>query len=324
MAIVSIRPSFDQTYKESKQATDFTRRYIIVVDSIDDDAVFVRTGKDPTTGLFIPQRGDPHPSDSKIKVGDVSIVKEQGATKNFVATVLWKTPDGKETEPFDTGSISGQGTGNLDFEWSTVTVTEPVDRDVNGKPIMNTAGEFFDPPLTKDFHDSVLSIARDQTTWNQNLVTLYLDTVNRGDAYGFKHGEGRLVSMNARQQDDGTWRAQYQIQFRTGGWAKRILNAGFRELFNNGQADPPGLLQLRNILDSRGDPVARPWPLKENGQALSLKAVQDINAGKVKEPVRADPVFTVPGTGSDTLFWLNFQLYPLSDYVDTLKLIYRI
>lgn len=35
-------------------------------------------------------------------------------------------------------------------EWEFVTTNEPIDRDIHGRPIFNSAGESYDPPITRE------------------------------------------------------------------------------------------------------------------------------------------------------------------------------
>lgn len=170
-----------------------------------------------------------------------------------------------------------------EISWSFATSQEPIDTDIAGRPLTNTADEPFDQPPTRDFDDLVLSISRNEPAVDPLTMLAYQGAVN-SDQFGFAApGQARMtrISAEAHTENGATyWKVRYEIQFRADGWTKRIRNEGYREKTGT---DAEGRPIYRQITDPSGTALSKPVPLDVDGKRL---------------PAGQPPV------------WLYFQVYP--------------
>ncbi len=220
-------------------------------------------------------------------VGDVRIpnIWERHPIKNWLF-VRNKTPREKGpllfevTVTYTTLSFAGRDQ-NLDptadplsqpweIEWTFAMSNEPIDDDIYNRPITNSAGESFDPPITRDFADLVLRIRRNEAVFSPGRAYLYKDTINSDWIWGFAPGSVRCVDFSGRSvraADLFYWQVNYEFQIRRDGWRRRCFDAGYRQL--NAAGD-----DYENIKDENEDPVAQPWALNGQGRKLSASAIQ--------------------------------------------------
>lgn len=170
-----------------------------------------------------------------------------------------------------------------EVEWGFVTANEPIDRDINGEPITNSAGQSFDPPITRDVDDLVLKITRNKAAYDPIVASDYKGSVNSDTFWGFTPGLVKCTRFNARsarQADLWYWIVTYEFQMRKDGWKRRILDEGYAE---------------KTGTDSDGKPTH-----KEN---------KDDDNVNLSEPILLD------GSGekkkdTDPAVFLEFELYP--------------
>jgi hypothetical protein len=149
------------------------------------------------------------------------------------------------------------------LDWQFTAYERPVDQDTSGNPIVNTAGDPFDPPPMRDDSRPVLVITRNELTFNPATSWEYRDTLNNAAFYGAPTGTVKLKSrvgtqVQSRLVAGGSyWRVTYTFEFNADGWAKTILNAGYRQLasgaltqvfINNQPATSPVLLNAAGAL----------------------------------------------------------------------------
>ncbi|MCK5601058.1 hypothetical protein KAR91_04260 [Candidatus Pacearchaeota archaeon] len=158
-----------------------------------------------------------------------------------------------------------------EIEWGFAMSNEPIDRDIFSRAITNSAGEPFDPPITRDFADLVLRIRRNEAAFSPGRAYLYKDTVNSDWVWGFAPGCVRCVDYSgriARAADMFYWQVNYEFQIRRDGWRLIVFDAGYREINGDGT-------DYENITDEDGNQVAQPWPLNGAGRKLTLTEIQN-------------------------------------------------
>lgn len=148
--------------------------------------------------------------------------------------------------------------------WSFAQDTEIVDVDANGNAVMNTAGDLFDPPIERDRSRPILTVARNELTFDPSLAALYKDKVNADPFLGYDPGQVKCSNISATEEwypGIGIYyRVNYEFHFNTddGGWQRKILNAGYRRLKSGSR---------RQILID-GLPAHSPVPLGNDGDVL--------------------------------------------------------
>lgn len=189
---------------------------------------------------------------------DVSQSSEDGytweATVNYGLLPEDETDDPKLQEP--------------DVEWSYQQFERNIDRDADGKAIRNSANDPFQEAISRDDSRPVLSVSRNEATYNAVLAYQYRDAVNAdvfGQAFNFtaRPGTVKVTAINGKLQHDqfygDYWRVTYVFTFDPAGFNAVVLDQGFRELDDDGE--------LKNIVID-GVPISDPVLLDGKGKQL--------------------------------------------------------
>lgn len=178
-------------------------------------------------------------------------------------------------------------------QWGSETEEIARTHDRAGQPILNTAGDPFDPPLSAPVSNPVATIVRNLRSYDGAWVGSYKDHVNQSVWMGYPAGTVLCKDITGESVYDTDWgwywRVTYQFAFRPiwveggkiilPGWATQVLNAGMRQLKSG---------EVKQIL-VEGAPTSTPIPLKENGEAA---------------------------TPTDDPHYLTFDVYPEADFDD--------
>lgn len=144
--------------------------------------------------------------------------------------------------------------------WGFNKYQKPALTDINGAPLLNSAGAWFQPLPEIDDSRPVLTIQRNEATLNtQNLIN-YQDAVNSDDIWGFGVGTSK-ISIGAVSMWENNlvyWDVTYTIEFRRDGWGLSIVDAGFYELDANNKP--------KAILDASGNVPGEPVLLNGAGK----------------------------------------------------------
>lgn len=152
-----------------------------------------------------------------------------------------------------------------DYDWDGVTFEEVVDQDVDGLAVVNSAGDYFDPPITRDANRSVLTVTRNESSFNPGLADLYRDVVNSDTFAGAAPGTVKCSSIKGKWVPfpdlfaGGYWQVTYVFHFKREGWNRVILDQGFRKL--DGTTRKPILID--------GEPASSPVLLNGLGDELT-------------------------------------------------------
>lgn len=267
--IVSVREAFanrsGSTNADASRA--YTRVFLVETDDPQDGPVLVYSAG----GL--PDLGDGHPEDANAKV--TSLRADQSEDPKF-----WDVTVEYSTETTDeSGSQSTTQEDPLDrdsvIEWSFAQFQTIAEETINGDPIVNTAGDPFDPPLTKDDSRPVLTITRNEGGFDAARAIAFMDAVNEDAFFGAEPGQAKVANISARQQfQNGLtfYQVRYEFHFRREGWFPRVLNRGFRQLLPS-FTEP---VAITNVVVSTEDntfkvseaQVSAPVPLAEDGSRL--------------------------------------------------------
>lgn len=160
------------------------------------------------------------------------------------------------------------------LRWGSVVSNEKIDMDIKGNPILNSAKQSPDPPLTEDFYDTTLTISENKKSFDSRLAAEYKNTVNADTFYGYPPGSvicTEYAAESAWYNDTQYWKITKEFRIRlpilkgTKGWTRRLLDEGFKVL-----AEPnvlPTDTSIR-IVDSQQNPISEPALLDGKGQLL--------------------------------------------------------
>jgi len=233
-------------------------------------------------GIAIPRHGQGHPNDSWLRVDSVE-GRARGLLLFDVSVRYARRQRGTDPEaqtPFDEPP---------EVEWSWDVSTEAIDIDAqDGEPILNTAGEPFDPPITREVADLVLTITRAEPTYDPNKAMKFKNVLNKTAFLGIEAGKARCFPISARKVYEGPndifWRVTYRFGFRSDTWNQRVLCQGFRQKTGTNAA---GEATYEQILDDVGNPLSEPVNLGITGQVLAA---------------------------NQSPLWLSFAKYPREDF----------
>ncbi len=195
------------------------RVFHVVADSLAE----AESAVDPATGLTVPGRGDSYPGSTTLKADRV-IVRSRGL-RLYEAVATYATPG---------LTLGGGGEDPLaaprQESWDFGSTQEPVDRDIHGAAILNTAG---DPPSqqpTRDVDQIFLNITRNEATFSPAAAMALVNAVNGDTFRGAPPGtvKCRRYAPSAVQEAGASYvTATYQFEFRLDGFKQRMANRGF-------------------------------------------------------------------------------------------------
>lgn len=166
-----------------------------------------------------------------------------------------------------------------DYDWSFEQFSRPLDKDFDGKAVVNSADEPFDPLPEVDDCRMVLRLTRNEAEYPRALALEYANAVNDDEFLGVSAGYVKAKPVSGAHQwkklSDGTlfgyWRLTYEFHFRDPSsdedWDLHLLDQGYREIQDFGGAI--GELYL-NIWDAEDMPLNKPSLLDGDGGALPV------------------------------------------------------
>ncbi len=254
MAVTDVNEIWDGRSGADDGSTRTRERiWRIITDDPFDDAPIVEAA----VGVVA---GDPHPNDFGAKAR--SINARQGESRLvWLVTVSYSSAKDLQPNPLnDPAEIS----------WDGEPFQRPLIKDKDGKAVLNSAGDPFDPPIMRDDNRPVASVTKNVgsvPTWVLN----YRDVVNSDqftlDGLTIAAGKAKIkwISVSPRQERNGvSFRTlAFQIHLNKDGWAFEVLDRGFREL------DPNDATKRIQIRDDEKRLVTEPVLLDGSGARLA-------------------------------------------------------
>lgn len=210
MGIVAVREiHFGRTHqaRATGQRT-FTRHFQVQTDNPRTSQLQVRLA----TG--IPRLFDIYntglESDNWCFVESIQVDQERNNLNTWYITVNYSSisTDPVYTRPLNQVAGSpGQGqptsspTSEPDkYQWYSETVKKYVEKDIAGTEIKNSAGDFFNPPLSENRYILILKVTRQLATFDGPTMMQYKDCVNTYAWNGFPPYHCLISDINAQSQ----------------------------------------------------------------------------------------------------------------------------
>lgn len=254
---------------------------------------------DPTVAggtSLLPRNGEPHPSDAYAVMVDIDADQSSESPYLWQVTCRYSSDLGQpsqqrealaydpfgapgENPGYTTSSGGGQVTRDPDprnrpavFEVDWEQTTEVLMWDVNGDPIVNSAGDRFDPPPTVERSYPVITITKNLDVSSELLnldnQQVYQEIVNSDTPWGFPAGSLRFARWrhsSAFENDVAYAVLSVTIKVKWDGWKLRLLDVGFRNAAGAWFVDP----------DTRATPAdPRPLDGAGNEQAVGTAAAE--------------------------------------------------
>jgi hypothetical protein len=183
--------------------------------------------------------------------------------------------------------------------WTRGRTSEPIDREVDGKPILMSSDEPVDPPLMEEYSFRILKIEKNVS------LTLYDDEVLRGFIGSINSVQWQPLLLadatsvpneppkyhffapyivkcedisGTPERVGNTWFVHVTFEFHVHddqividtddwlGWRRRVLDIGFREVSSVGQ---DGSVEYAEIRDKNDNPMTHPVKLDGSGKKLA-------------------------------------------------------
>lgn len=170
------------------------------------------------------------------------------------------------------------------IKWSSETEEVACTHDRNGQPILNSAGDPFDPPLTRPLSTPIATITRTLSSFDPNWINQFKEHTNNATWCDFPADTVLCKDLTADKVYDPDWGVLWPqtivLAFRPivttdttdpstpwvtktstllAGWNQQVLNAGFRQKVGT------VLQQIR----TDGAPAPTPALLKADGTAAA-------------------------------------------------------
>jgi hypothetical protein len=194
------------------------------------DAAEVAVAVDPASALAIPTVGDSFgPNDVEAIATSVGPTQQAIDPRIWVVSVDYSSNPGGATSTEPEDPLDRAPVESLTFS----RTTSPLDRDVDGKELRNSAGDMFDPLPEVEVARPVLKIQRNEAGFAYTTAVQFVNSVNSKTFRGAAVGEARMVSISATSKfENGVsyHDVSYGIEFLRGGWALDIVDRGYRIL----------------------------------------------------------------------------------------------
>lgn len=237
--------------KSSKASADLQgkkedRVYVVVCSSASDTATTARTA------AGIPQIGAVHPTDSAMFCLTNGADYVEDSAYVFEVTVQYATPTPQQQQQQEADPDDDP----VEFSCRGVEVTYPMHVDADGTPVINTAGDSFDPPPNGLTYDEENVVVRSQTTIDPELISSYRGAVNADEfTIIMQDGTSRTFAAKSCRMGNITyqlatrngityWKVSYPILWREPTddngyepWRIGVLNEGYRELVGTSLVD---------------------------------------------------------------------------------------
>jgi hypothetical protein len=296
MSVISVTRSWKG--REQRRANGETTRidvYTALTEAVASESEDIDIRDQIEQDADTPQYGAQAPDRADLFVRDVS-VREGGGPALFEVIVSYSTR--KNADALDPETPVDQP--ELDppsVSFGTSAVSEVLDIDADGNPVINSAREPFDPPLQRERSEAVIVFARNFTecTITPAWIRSFTDVVNNANITGFgDRGELRIVGAPSptwvplNGSTPGHWRVSFNLLWRENpstaasdsdpatppfysAHFRKVLDQGYREYLgpDTGDDDKPLFAVIRGEDMS---PANQPVGLDGNGRKLSVGA----------------------------------------------------
>ncbi len=147
----------------------------------------------------------------------------------WLVHVAYETPQGRQ---YAENPINDE----VQFVWGTRTTILAIEWDKDGKAVLNSAYDPFDPPIQEDLYDLTLIIVRNEASYTPATAHTYVNSLNNGNitiaGLAITAREGKLVDFSAEKLERNGYdyyRVVYRIEFNANTWDKQILDQGIYE-----------------------------------------------------------------------------------------------
>lgn len=162
-----------------------------------------------------------------------------------------------------------------------VPLQKPFEIDANGKPVLNSAFDYFDPGPMTDQQNHIIKIIRNEPVVPLSLIITNAATINLGQWYEFPDSSVKVEPFQtqilySQFLNANYFRISYTFTYTPGddGWKRLILDRGFRGL-------DPATGKLVTLYD-------------EHGMTLQDAVMLDGSGNQLPYPIDKDNIVQLP------------------------------
>lgn len=284
MPVVKIDHRFKQrggslSWDGTRQSTE---HYLVVTDEPKLSATLVvvlANAFEDAEGNNVPRLGTSHPQDAYAIATNIKADPASDDPLTWTVIVSYETQKADSTPPQAPDPLQQR----FKFQWDATTERRVIEQTIAGpnpgdmpQPIVNSAGQAFDPPPEEDEPIVTLAFERNEALDRVAQANAFRNSINNTSwsVLGFlvPAGQARIVRMRsvytlgragASAQYDHYFVNSVDIHFKEDGWDLSLLDRGTQELVQVGAA-----LEPRNIADEEGEAIRAPQLLNGSGVRL--------------------------------------------------------
>jgi len=257
MGVVNVKPEWSTAEAPIDRSGSSARlSWTVLLDGRDS---FVQAPITARQAPGIPRVGQRHPTDPTAVCRSVE--------PKSLSPILWRvtasyaTPSGATNEKGESlNPLDAPPEISYDFE----QIQQMIDTDLDDKPIVNTAGDPFDPKPEIPYGRPLVRITRNEQEFPGAKARDYAGgrgAINSDAFKGWPPGTVRCRNISGTDQTEGEFaycRVTYEFICDAEGWQPRPLNIGLREKKDG---------EMVVIKDKDGQPVSQPVALNKDGTA---------------------------------------------------------
>jgi len=223
---------------------------------------------------YFPDLYDQHPENVYLTCRRLKIENQADSPFHWIATAEYSSTPVKDKDQ-QRQHYPDPCDRPADIEWNTVRYLKPVEKDINGKAVLNSAGDRPERAPEKNASHWVCTVSKNLRTVPAWLLDYNDCPINDDD---FELGGVEVeaekcclmeLRIGKKQSENGFefYPVQMTFEFRKDGWVDSMLDEGFRKKAIEGDTVKRKHISLP---DDNGEltKVSSPVPLDGNGQPL--------------------------------------------------------
>lgn len=272
-----------------------TRKFRVRTDNkFDDETLIVNFG---VSSGKLPERFQPHPANPKLTARTINCENQEESPFHWIATVSYassavtKEEQEKEDKP-------NPNERRAKIKWNTSLYREAIVKDSKGKAILNSAGDYPDPPVERDRSNWNISISKNVPAVPEWLLDYNNCPINESSftiqGLTIETGKARLTTIEIGEESEENGFTFYPLRFdleiKKEGWKTSILDQGFREKFTVFGVTKQRHIQIEDenevlsnatspvLLDGEGLVLINPTPDRAKYLDFDTSESKDFNA----------------------------------------------
>lgn len=232
MTITRIKKNGGKGSRQGLQTT-YTVSYQVAFSGQYDEATLLNSGGTSIGGVTLPSINQAHSTDLYVVVSNIEADLEGNSSPydglaTYQVTYTASSFDSLPIHPLDR---------DPQITWRGTSRTEVARVDINGKAILNSAKQLYDPLPEKPTEGGEVSISYNISGNPASICANYSNTVNSGAIWGVPAGNGLIGIIEGTRQSElfegvtvNYWTLSLPIAFNNQGWRFKCIDNGYKYL----------------------------------------------------------------------------------------------